>query len=54
MKEAERLKFRVLGSSEFWNQIVKRPAAPDGDPKEGGLSQGEVAGWMREFGLDDD
>lgn len=49
--EARRLRFQVIGSREFWEEL-HRPPAPPGKPSN--LSDSEVTGWMREFGLHDE
>lgn len=54
--EAERLGFRVRTAQEFAAELDEerdRAAQGDRDPKEHGISPGEVDAWMREFGIDE-
>ena len=53
-KEVEKRHMRVVPSEEFWDDVAKmlRGIEEKGMPED--LSKGEVEGWMREFGLEEE
>lgn len=53
-REVEARKVKVLTSDEFWADVKSRLQTAEERGMPGTLSSGEVEGWMREFGLEEE